>query len=149
VLYGGNNNWFAAYAYWYFKLYGHSDVKLLDGGHKKWELDRRKPRQRGSAAEADVLHHAGAGPLDPRLSATRPSTRSGRRTWSTSARPTSSRAVEQGRDRGRHIQVRRRAAQALLEQGLDSSRLTILSCRIGERSSHTWFALHGLLGETT
>ena len=41
VLYGGNNNWFAAYAYWYFKLYGHRDVKLLDGGRKKWELDAR------------------------------------------------------------------------------------------------------------
>src|SRR6188472_4594808 len=41
VLYGGNNNWFAAYAYWYFKLYGHSDVKLIDGGRKKWELDGR------------------------------------------------------------------------------------------------------------
>ena len=41
VLYGGNNNWFASYAYWYFKLYGHEDVKLLDGGRKKWELDSR------------------------------------------------------------------------------------------------------------
>src|SRR3954470_11374165 len=41
ILYGGNNNWFAAYAYWYFKLYGHRDVKLLDGGRKKWELDAR------------------------------------------------------------------------------------------------------------
>src|SRR3978361_1208686 len=41
VLYGGNNNWFAAYAYWYFKLYGHTDVKLIDGGRKKWELDGR------------------------------------------------------------------------------------------------------------
>src|ERR1044071_1867447 len=41
VLYGGNHNWFAAYAYWYFKLYGHGDVKLLDGGRKKWELDNR------------------------------------------------------------------------------------------------------------
>jgi len=41
ILYGGNNNWFAAYAYWYFKLYGHEDVKLLDGGRKKWELDGR------------------------------------------------------------------------------------------------------------
>ncbi len=41
VLYGGNNNWFAAYAYWYFKLYGHRDVKLIDGGRKKWELDGR------------------------------------------------------------------------------------------------------------
>src|ERR1700742_587486 len=42
ILYGGNNNWFAAYAYWYFKLYGHDDVKLLDGGRKKWELDSRE-----------------------------------------------------------------------------------------------------------
>src|SRR3954468_6782778 len=41
VLYGGNNNWFAAYAYWYFKLYGHEQVKLIDGGRKKWELDAR------------------------------------------------------------------------------------------------------------
>src|SRR3712207_4140432 len=41
VLYGGNNNWFAAYAYWYFKLYGHDQVKLLDGGRKRWELDSR------------------------------------------------------------------------------------------------------------
>src|SRR6201746_2032079 len=41
VLYGGNNNWFASYAYWYFKLYGHEDVRLLDGGRKKWELDSR------------------------------------------------------------------------------------------------------------
>src|SRR6195256_4943330 len=41
VLYGGNNNWFAAYAYWYFKLYGHQDIKLIDGGRKKWELDGR------------------------------------------------------------------------------------------------------------
>src|ERR671929_194404 len=41
ILYGGNNNWFAAYAYWYFKLYGHENVKLIDGGRKKWELDGR------------------------------------------------------------------------------------------------------------
>src|SRR3989337_2760227 len=42
VRYGGNTDWFAAYAYWYFKLYGHQDVKLLDGGRKKWELDSRE-----------------------------------------------------------------------------------------------------------
>src|SRR4051794_16259849 len=41
VLYGGNSNWFAAYAYWDFKLYGHPDLRLLDGGRKKWELDGR------------------------------------------------------------------------------------------------------------
>ena len=42
ILYGGNNNWFATYAYWYFKIYGHADVRLLDGGRKKWELDGRE-----------------------------------------------------------------------------------------------------------
>ena len=42
MLYGGNNNWFAAYAYWYFKLYGHDKALLLDGGRKKWELDSRE-----------------------------------------------------------------------------------------------------------
>ena len=42
ILYGGNNNWFAAYAYWYFKVYGHRDVRLLDGGRKKWELESRE-----------------------------------------------------------------------------------------------------------
>jgi len=42
ILYGGDNNWFAAYAYWYFKVYGHRNVRLLDGGRKKWELDSRE-----------------------------------------------------------------------------------------------------------
>ena len=64
VLYGGNNNWFAAYAYWYFKLYGHQNVKLLDGGRKKWELDSRElvtdgagaaRRRPTSAPEQDAL----------------------------------------------------------------------------------------------
>ena len=42
VLYGGNNNWFAAYAYWYFKYYGHDRVRLMDGGRKKWQLEGRE-----------------------------------------------------------------------------------------------------------
>src|SRR5438309_8086507 len=42
VLYGGNNNWFAAYAYWYLKYYGHDNVKLMNGGRKKWELEGRE-----------------------------------------------------------------------------------------------------------
>src|SRR3712207_6892546 len=62
VLYGGNNNWFAAYAYWYFKLYGHDQVKLLDGGRKKWELDSRplspetveRPATQYQAEDADT-----------------------------------------------------------------------------------------------
>src|SRR3954466_707248 len=62
VLYGGNNNWFAAYAYWYFKVYGHRDVKLIDGGRKKGELDSRaldygvveRPATQYQAAEQDT-----------------------------------------------------------------------------------------------
>src|ERR1700694_135229 len=42
VVYGGNNNWFAAYAYWYFRYYGHGPVRLMDGGRKKWELEKRR-----------------------------------------------------------------------------------------------------------
>src|SRR6185437_12713030 len=61
VLYGGNNNLFAAYAYWYFRLYGHRNVKLLDGGRKKWELESRemvtavpqRPRTSYQASEQD------------------------------------------------------------------------------------------------
>ena len=56
VLYGGNNNWFAAYAYWYFKLYGHDDVKLLDGGRKKWELDSRELTDELPSRDDDVVH---------------------------------------------------------------------------------------------
>src|SRR5262249_3881047 len=62
ILYGGNNNWFAAYAYWYFTLYGHRDVRLLDGGRKKWELDNRplttdpvdRPATRYTATDQDL-----------------------------------------------------------------------------------------------
>src|SRR5256714_6596222 len=66
ILYGGNNTWFAAYAYWYFKLYGHREVKLLDGGRKKWELDNRtlvkdevsRPATRYTAQEQDLAIRA-------------------------------------------------------------------------------------------
>src|SRR6516164_4061250 len=61
ILYGGNNNWFAAYAYWYFKIYGHEQVRLLDGGRKLWELQSRplseevphRPRSQYIARDAD------------------------------------------------------------------------------------------------
>src|SRR6478752_3959595 len=59
ILYGGNNNWFAAYAYWYFKLYGHADVKLLDGGRKKWELDGR-PLSKDSVNRSATEYKAAA-----------------------------------------------------------------------------------------
>src|SRR2546429_5413395 len=87
VLYGGNNNWFAAYAYWYFRYYGHQAVRLMDGGRKKWELEGRPmttevvypsprrgyrtddPAERIRARRHDVetvLASGGASPVDGR-----------------------------------------------------------------------------------
>ena len=148
VLYGGNNNWFAAYAYWYFKLYGHDDVKLLDGGRKKWELDSRELTDEPPKREQDVVPGPGPGPLDPRLPRRdrrghrhpeprrRPQPRRVRRPAARPGPPPAGagparrahpdrgqRPVEQGGQRRRHLQVRRRAEADLhrgrrrLEQG--------------------------------
>src|SRR3978361_2260459 len=66
ILYGGNNNWFAAYAYWYFRLYGHQKVQLRDGGRKKWAVDGRplstdavdRPATRNTAQSPNEHHRA-------------------------------------------------------------------------------------------
>ena len=71
MLYGGNNNWFAAYAYWYFKLYGHGDVRLLDGGRKRWELDSRELTDEVVKREATEYSAQGAEPRRSARSATR------------------------------------------------------------------------------
>ena len=89
VLYGGNNNWFAAYAYWYFKLYGHGDVKLLDGGRKKWELDARPLVKDAAPAPGDAATRPRTRTCPSARSATTSSRRSACRTSSTCARPTS------------------------------------------------------------
>ena len=89
VLYGGNNNWFAAYAYWYFTLYGHQDVKLIDGGRKKWELDGRAlVTDTPDRVETRTRQRSRTPRSAPCV--TRSSRRSATRTWSMSARPTSS-----------------------------------------------------------
>src|SRR6202165_2033456 len=62
-LYGGNNNWFAAYAYWYFKYYGHGSVRLMDGGRKKWELEKR-PVTQEPAHVASTSGYRTGGPID-------------------------------------------------------------------------------------
>jgi thiosulfate/3-mercaptopyruvate sulfurtransferase len=171
VLYGGNNNWFAAYAYWYFKLYGHGDVKLIDGGRKRWELDGRPlttelPNREATqyvaqpqdtairAFRDDVVAAIGnknlvdvrspdeyAGRLNaPAHLPQEQAQRSGHVPTALSV-PWSKAANEDGTfksdDELRDIY---KAA------GLDGSRSTIAYCRIGERSSHTWFVLHELLG---
>jgi len=172
VLYGGNNNWFAAYAYWYFKLYGHGDVRLLDGGRKKWELDSRpltedvteRPRTQYRAADQDtsirafrdeVLASIGQKNL---IDVRSPDEFSGRLL-------APAHLPQEQSQRGGHIPTALNVpwAKAANEDGtfksddelrelyagagLDESKQTIAYCRIGERSSHTWFALHELLGQ--
>ncbi len=172
VLYGGNNNWFAAYAYWYFKLYGHRDVRLLDGGRKKWELDSRdlveevpvRPATRYAAQPQDTSIRAfrddavnAIGTLnlvDVRspdefsgkllAPAHLPQEQSQRPGHIPTARniPWSKSANDDGTFR----------PDAELKEiyegaGVDLSRDTVAYCRIGERSAHTWFVLHELLGQ--
>ncbi|HKA67887.1 MAG TPA: sulfurtransferase [Actinomycetes bacterium] len=172
VLYGGNNNWFAAYAYWYFKLYGHDAVKLLDGGRKKWELDSRelvaevpeRAQTEYRAADQDrairafrdeVLDSLGthnlidvrspdeyagrllAPPHLPQEQSQRP----GHVPTAINV-PWSKAANEDGTFRS-DDELRALYSGA----GVNFDRNTIAYCRIGERSSHTWFVLHELLGQ--
>ncbi len=171
VLYGGNNNWFAAYAYWYFKLYGHDDVKLLDGGRKKWELDGRelskdevsRPATEYQAADQDLSIRAfrdetiaaignknlvdvrspdefSGKLLAPAHLPQEQSQRGGHIPTAVNV-PWSKAANEDGTFKSDD-----QLAQLYADAGLDTSKETIAYCRIGERSSHTWFVLHQLLG---
>ncbi|MFF4384734.1 sulfurtransferase [Kitasatospora sp. NPDC001547] len=172
VLYGGNNNWFASYAYWYFKLYGHGDVRLLDGGRKKWELDSRdlvaevpaRPatEYRAQAADSsirafrdDVIAAIGTLNLvDVRspdefsgkllAPAHLPQEQSQRPGHVPSARniPWAKNANDDGTFKSDD------ELKALYEaEGIDLAKDTIAYCRIGERSALTWFVLHELLGQ--
>ena len=172
ILYGGNNNWFASYAYWYFKLYGHNAVKLLDGGRKKWELESRelvqeipersttsytaKPQDLSIRAfRSDVLDAIGSLNLvDVRspdeytgrllAPAHLPQEQSQRPGHVPTAKniPWSKAANDDGTFRSDD------ELKDLYEgAGVDLSKDTIAYCRIGERSAHTWFVLHELLGQ--
>jgi thiosulfate/3-mercaptopyruvate sulfurtransferase len=171
VLYGGNNNWFAAYAYWYFKLYGHQDVKLLDGGRKKWELDSReltdelpnRAKTSYTATEQDhtirafrdeVVEAIGtknlvdvrspdefAGRLlAPAHLPQEQSQRAGHIPTAVNV-PWSKAANDDGT-----FKSDEELKEIYGEAGFDFSKDTIAYCRIGERSSHTWFVLQELLG---
>jgi thiosulfate/3-mercaptopyruvate sulfurtransferase len=172
VLYGGNNNWFAAYAYWYFRLYGHDKVVLLDGGRKKWELDSRelstdvptRPKTSYTASDQDsairalrdeVVASIGAKNLvDVRspdeftgrllAPAHLPQEQAQRAGHIPTARsiPWSKAANEDGTFKS-DDDLRTLYGEA----GVDFGKDTIAYCRIGERSAHTWFVLHEILGQ--
>jgi thiosulfate/3-mercaptopyruvate sulfurtransferase len=171
VLYGGNNNWFAAYAYWYFKLYGHQNVKLLDGGRKKWELDGRplskdvpnRPATQYKASPQDLSIRAFRDEVIAAIGtknlvdvrspdefsgkilapAHLPQEQSQRPGHIPSAInvPWSKAANEDGT-----FKSDEELTKIYGEAGLDNSKETIAYCRIGERSSHTWFVLREILG---
>jgi thiosulfate/3-mercaptopyruvate sulfurtransferase len=172
VLYGGNNNWFAAYAYWYFKLYGHDKVKLLDGGRKKWELDSRElvdevPQRKQTSYTAkepnndirafrdEVVEAIGKLNLvDVRspdefsgkllAPAHLPQEQSQRAGHVPTAKniPWSKAANDDGTFRSDD-----ELKELYSGEGVDFGKDTIAYCRIGERSAHTWFVLHELLDQ--
>jgi thiosulfate/3-mercaptopyruvate sulfurtransferase len=172
VLYGGNNNWFAAYAYWLLKLRGFDQVKLLDGGRKKWELESRElVTDAPGHAPSD---HVFMGEERPQIRALRDEVLSkvGTSGFVDVRSPEEFRGEKLAPDHlpQEQAQVPGHIAgsanipwvkaanddgtfksadelRALYEaEGITSDREVIAYCRIGERSSHTWFALQELLG---
>ncbi len=173
ILYGDNNNWFAAWAFWQLKYYGHGDVRIMNGGRAKWEAEGRPlttdtpsyPAAAYSASDGDqsvrayrdqVLALVNAGSVSL-VDVRSPAEFSGELL----APPT---APQEGSQRGGHIPGAAnipwgqavdedgsfKSADALRElyggHGIDGGQETIAYCRIGERSSHTWFVLTQLLG---
>ena len=173
ILYGDNNNWFAAWAFWQLKMYGHRDVRLMNGGRVKWLAEDRPlttdvpsfPAAAYRAASPDesirayrdqVLSAVNAGSV-ALVDVRAPAEFSGELLAPANL-------PQEGSQRGGHIPGAANIpwAQAVNEdgtfksadelralyggKGIDGSRETIAYCRIGERSSHTWFVLTQLLG---
>ncbi len=171
VFYGGNNNWFAAYAYWYLKYYGHQNLRLLDGGRKKWELDSRElttdvteraettyvaqePDTSIRAFRDEVVAAIGtknlidvrspdeyAGRLLAPAHLPQEQAQIGGHIPTAGNVPWSKAANDDGTFRSDE-ELKALYADA----GLDDNKDTIAYCRIGERSSHTWFVLKEILG---
>ncbi|HYV77041.1 MAG TPA: sulfurtransferase [Streptosporangiaceae bacterium] len=173
VLYGGNNNWFAAYAYWYFKLYGHRSVKLLDGGRKKWELESREmvtavPERARTSYQATVQDSSLRAMRDEVIAAI------GKQNLVDVRSPDEftgkllapAHLPQEQAQRAGHIPTAKNVPWSKAanddgtfktddelrtlyqgDAGLDFGKDTIAYCRIGERSAHTWFVLHELLGQ--
>ena len=172
VIYGDNNNWFAAWALWQAKIYGHKDVRLMNGGRKKWlaegrELSRETPMLQQTnyrAKEADLSLRAflpQAQEASSKRLAAMVDVRSPQEFTGEILAPP---GLPETCQRGGHIPGARnipwaKAAnddgtfnsadelrQIYSAEGIDGSKPVITYCRIGERSSHTWFVLKYLLG---
>jgi thiosulfate/3-mercaptopyruvate sulfurtransferase len=175
VFYGDKNNWWACYAFWVFQLFGHTNAKVMDGGRLKWEKEGREMTRetpsyeqtnyqakerddsRIRAFREEVLKHANSG--KPLVDVRSPAEYTGEKThmpeypqegvlrgghipgaknvpWARAANP----------DDGTFKPAEELRAIYEQEQGLSSGDDIVAYCRIGERSSHTWFVLSYLLG---
>ena len=173
VLYGDKNNWFAAYAYWYLKIYGHQDVRILDGGRQKW-ID--EGRELATEIPSPAATSYRATDRDESIRAYRDGVREGigdrdkalvdvRSPQEYSGELIAPPGYEQeGAQRAGHIPTAQSIpwAQAVRDdgtfkspdelrqlyegKGVTSDKTVTAYCRIGERSAHTWFVLRELLG---
>ena len=175
ILYGDNNNWFAAYGFWLFKLYGHKDVRLMNGGRQKWlneddkELTTEKTAVRRASYSVEKVHAEFRALLPEVL---RASSNGGTTTLVDVRSPDeftgkviAPPGMSETAQRGGHIPGAKNIPWStavkedgsfkpeeelreiyLKQKGVDPARPTISYCRIGERSSHTWFVLKYLLG---
>jgi len=170
VLYGGNNNWFATYAFWYFKIYGHQDVRLIDGGRKLWELkglplvtevparaaSRYVAKDRDNSIRAfrdqviasigikNIVDVRSPAEFSGELAAPAHLPQEGGQIKGhipgAKNIPWSKAANEDGTFRSNE-----ELSQLYKDAGVDFSKETIAYCRIGERSAFSWFVLHELL----
>jgi thiosulfate/3-mercaptopyruvate sulfurtransferase len=170
IFYGDNNNWFAAFAYWVSKIYGHQNSALMNGGRKKWELENRQlttdvPSYSASnypAREADLKYRAFLRDVLDRPSATQlvdvrsPAEFSGEVIAPPGMSETAQRAGHvpgaqnipwaQAANEDGTFKSADELSQLYGAKGVTSDKDVIAYCRIGERSSHTWFVLKELLG---
>ncbi len=172
VLYGDSNNWFAAWAFWQLKLYGHQDVRMLDGGRKKWIAEGREltdaapsyTQTKYQAKDPDLSLRAFLPQVQEAVSAGSSTLIDVRSPQEFTGEILAPPGLPETCQRGGHIPGARNVPwgkacnedgtfksfdelQALYRgEGVSASRPTIAYCRIGERSSHTWFVLKYLLG---
>ncbi len=173
VLYGDNNNWFAAYGFWLFKIYGHKDVRLMNGGRIKWlnekdkQLTTETPKVMPTRYTVNSIHLELRAMLPQIFEAQKGNLNlvDVRSPDEFTGKVIAPPGMTETAQRGGHIPGAKSIPWStavgpdgtfksadelqkvyLQERGVDSKRDTIAYCRIGERSSHTWFVLKYLLG---